>query len=186
MDPLTHRHLDAALELADFKSCPMHRLAVLSLLLGVPACTPEPTPPSSEQAAVFAQTVDVELVVVAARNAMRYETTRLEAPEGATVRLVMDNEVTTSPSMLHNVVVLEEDADVGRIGRAAAGVEDHVPDDPAVLVATPMARPRGKTAVVFTMPPAGEYPYICTYPGHFTMMQGVLVSRAQSPARAGG
>jgi len=163
----------------------MRTLLALSLLISMAACAPPASEPSPEQIEVFTQAVDVELVVVAARNAMRFETTRIEAPEGATVRLVMDNEATTSPSMLHNVVVLVEGADVEQIGRSAAGAEDNVPDDPAVIVATPLARPRGKTAVVFTMPPAGEYPYICTYPGHFLMMQGVLVSTPQSPSRAG-
>ena len=154
----------------------MRSLTALCLLLSAAACSPPPPETTPEQAEVFDQSVDVELVVVTARNAMRYETTRIEAPEGATVRLVLDNEATTSPSMLHNVVVLAPGADQARIGRAAAGLEDHVPEDPDVLVATPMARPGGRTAVVFTMPPAGEYPYICTYPGHFQMMQGVLVS----------
>ena len=153
---------------------------VLCLLAVLSACTPQPAEPSEEQAEVFAQDVDVELVVIAAGNAMRYETTQIEAPEGATVRLVMDNEATTSPSMLHNVVVLTEGADVDQIGRAAAGVDGYVPRDPAVIAATPIASPRGRTAVVFTMPPAGEYPYICTYPGHFLMMQGVLVSTPRS------
>lgn len=156
----------------------------LAVSVLITACTSEPATPSAAQAEVFSESVDAELVVVAARNAMRFETTRIEAPEGATVRLVMDNEATTSPSMLHNVVVLAGGADVGRIGRAAAAMEDHVPDDPDVLVATPIARPRARTAVVFTMPPAGEYPYVCTYPGHFTMMEGVLVSTPRASARA--
>ncbi|GAB5535683.1 MAG: hypothetical protein Rubg2KO_19320 [Rubricoccaceae bacterium] len=179
MDPVTLCDPPAragAIEPAVRDSLLMRIILLFWLVAFVAACTTEAPEPSPEQLEVFSQPVDVELVVVAARNAMRFETTRIEAPEGATVRLVMDNETTTSPSMLHNVVVLAEGADVEQIGRAAAGVEGNVPDDPAVIVATPLARPRGKTAVVFTMPPAGEYPYICTYPGHFLMMQGVLVS----------
>ncbi|TVQ02364.1 MAG: hypothetical protein EA359_11920 [Balneolaceae bacterium] len=31
--------------------------------------------------------------------------------------------------------------------------------------------------VTVTVPPPGSYPYICTYPGHFTMMQGRLISQ---------
>ena len=152
------------------------RLTTLSLAFLVAACASEPAPPSPEQTAIFAQPVDAELVVVAQRNAMAYETTRIEAPAGATVRIVMDNSTTTSPTMLHNVVVLRAATDVQRVGRAAAGDVDHIPTDAAVLAATPIAGPGAKTAVVFTMPPAGEYPYICTYPGHFQFMQGTLVS----------
>lgn len=152
---------------------------LLCVLVLASACASEAPPMSAEQVAVFKQEVDVELVVTAAQNAMRFETTRIEAPEGATVRLVMDNETSTSPAMLHNVVVLATGADIEAIGRAAVGTDGYVPDDPDVLVATPLARPRGKTAVVFTMPPAGEYPYVCTYPGHYVLMRGVLVSTPQ-------
>jgi len=160
------------------------RLSALALCLvgfAVPAgvlaaCAQEPAPPSPEQTAVFAQTVDAELVVASAPNAMRYQTARIEAPAGATVRVVMDNSGTSSPTMLHNVVVLRTAGDVQRVGRAAAGDADHLPNDPAIVAATPLAGPGQRTAVVFTMPPAGEYPFICTYPGHFQFMQGTLVS----------
>ena len=150
---------------------------LLSVLLA--ACASEPAPPSPEQAALFAQPVDAELVVVPQKNTMAYtpESTRIEAPAGATVRLVLDNTETTSPTMVHNAVVLRGGAaDVQRVGRAATGVADHIPADPAILAATPLAGPGEKTAVVFTMPPAGTYPFICTYPGHYPFMQGTLVS----------
>ncbi len=64
----------------------MTRLALLALAMTVAACG-EPPGPSPEQIALFEQDVDVELVVPAVRNAMRYEVGRIEAPAGATVRL---------------------------------------------------------------------------------------------------
>ena len=146
------------------------------LLLVLAACAAEPREMSPEQAAAFAQPVDAELVVSAERNALAYAVGRIEAPAGATVRLVMDNTVSTSIAMIHNVVVLADEAAVERVGLAAAGVRDNVPDDDAILAYTPLARPGERTAVVFTMPPPGTYPFICTYPGHFQLMQGVLVS----------
>ncbi len=150
---------------------------ILALFLG--ACASEPAPPSPEQTAVFAQKVDKELVVAAQANAMAYTTatSRIEAPAGATVRIVVDNSATTSPTMVHNVVVLRGGAaDVQRVGRAATGVASHIPNDPAIIAATPLAGPGERRAVVITMPPAGSYPFICTYPGHYQFMQGTLVS----------
>lgn len=149
--------------------------ALLGLLV-LAACGSDPRPPSPEQQAVFDQAVDAELVVVAARNALRYETTEIRAPAGATVRLVMDNTSTTSPAMVHNVVVVRDEAAVERVGRAAAGVRETGPPDAAVLAFTPLAGPGERTAVVFEMPPPGEYPFLCTYPGHFQFMQGVLIA----------
>ena len=152
------------------------RQLVALVLFALAGCATDPPTPSADQEAVFAETVEVELVVTTAKNAMRYETLRIEAPEGARVRLVLDNRTTTSPSMLHNAVVLAPDADVDAIGRAAAGLATFVPDDPAVIAATPIARPQEQTAVVFTMPAAGVYPFVCTYPGHYQFMRGELVS----------
>ena len=140
------------------------------------ACAPEPREMSAEQAALFAQPVDAELVVPAERNALSYAVTRVEAPAGATVRLVMDNTASTSPAMVHNVVVVADGAAVERVGEAAAGVRDNVPDDDAILAFTPLARPGERTAVVFMMPAPGAYPFLCTYPGHYRFMQGVLIS----------
>ena len=144
--------------------------AALLLLVGC-ADPPEMT---AEQRAVFAEAVEVELVVAAERNAMRYADMRIEAPAGTRVRLVMDNTATTSPAMVHNVVVVQTEVAVQRVGLAARG--ENLPDDPAILAATPLARPGQRTAVVFTMPPPGEYPFLCTYPGHWRAMQGTLVS----------
>ena len=161
------------------------------LLLVLAACAPEPRETSPEQAAVFAQAVDAELVVPAERNALAYSVRRVEAPAGATVRLVMDNTASTALAMIHNVVVVTDAAAVDRVGVAAAGVRDNIPDDDAILAYTPLARPGERTAVVFTMPPPGRYPFLCTYPGHFQLMQGVLVSTspptdAAPPDSSGG
>ena len=151
--------------------------ALAAVALTASGCA-EPSGPSPEQAALFARPVDAELVVPADKNAMRYSVGRVEAPAGATVRLVMDNSVTTSPAMVHNVVVVRDEPSVERVGRAAATVPDNIPDDGAILAYTPLTRPGQRSAVVFTMPPPGEYPFLCTFPGHWATMQGTLVSTA--------
>ena len=149
------------------------RTAVLLLVLAGCADAPETT---AEQREVFERPVEAEVVVAAARNAMRFADVRVEAPAGATVRLVMDNTGTSSPAMVHNVVVLSEPGAVERVGQAAARAPDNIPEDDAIRVYTPLTGPGERSAVVFTMPPAGEYPFICTWPGHYTTMQGTLVS----------
>ncbi len=134
----------------------------------------DPIPP--DQVALFEEEVDIELVVRARANALEYLDTRIEAPAGAKVRLVIDNTASSSAAMVHNVVVIQSAADVQRVALASQGAPGNIPDDAAVLAHTPHAQPHTKAAVIFTMPAAGEYPYICTYPGHFQTMRGTLVS----------
>ena len=43
-----------------------------------------------------------------------------------------------------------------------------------MLVHMPLAKPGESSEVTFTAPEPGKYPYICTVPGHYMMMKGVL------------
>jgi len=151
-------------------------LAAVVLVFTLPGCGGGVDPIPPEMVPIFEEQVDVELVVRARRNAMEYLDTRIEAPAGAKVRIVIDNTETSSSAMVHNVVVIQVESAVDRVALAAQRAPGNIPDDPAILVYTPQAEPHTKMAVVFTMPPAGEYPFICTYPGHFQTMRGTLVS----------
>jgi azurin len=54
----------------------------------------------------------------------------------------------------------------------------YVPKSKKVLHATRMVAPLSATALRFTAPKTpGDYPYICTFPGHWIIMKGVMVVR---------
>jgi azurin len=116
-------------------------------------------------------------------NEMRFEQTEFTVRPGQQVRLVMEN-TATSIAMHHNIVVLNTtDGDVvNRVGLAAleAGeAADYIPQDASILAYTPMAAPGETTEVTFTAPmEPGTYLYICTYPGHYMMMQGTMTVTA--------
>lgn len=112
-------------------------------------------------------------------NEMRYEQTAFTVQAGQEVTIVFEN-VATTPAMVHNVVILNDDSDetVNRVGMAAleAGeANEYIPDDPAILAHTPLAQPGETVRVTFTAPSEpGTYRYICTFPGHYMMMQGTM------------
>lgn len=130
-----------------------------------------PAPSSAE--------VDKTVTIEPAGNEMRFERTEFTAAPGETIRIVFEN-TATSPSMQHNVVVLNTDDDeavqrVGEGGLDAGSTADYVPDDPAVLAYTEIAPPGETVEVVFTVPSEpGDYRYICTFPGHWATMQGTM------------
>ena len=108
---------------------------------------------------------------------MAFATDSVSVPAGAEVTLILEN-TATLPTMVHNVVVLTTNSvdDVNRIGMAAISAPDYLPEDNAILVATPMAQPGETVRVTFTTPSEpGVHRFICTYPGHYAAMQGVLV-----------
>jgi azurin len=51
----------------------------------------------------------------------------------------------------------------------------YVPDAPEVLVHTRVIEPANSTTIHFDAPKEpGDYPYLCTFPGHASIMRGVM------------
>lgn len=119
-----------------------------------------------------------EIVIQPIGNEMRFATREFTVKAGSDVRIIMDN-IATNDAMKHNVVILKIDANIQAVGLAAtkAGeTAEYVPDHEDILFYTPLADPGEKTEVSFTAPPPGDYPFVCSYPGHWLLMKGVMHS----------
>ncbi len=116
-----------------------------------------------------------EIVIEPVGDELKFKVTEFTVAPGQTVRLVFKN---TAKVMPHNVIVLNTDSPsvVNRVGTAAIAESDYVPDDPAILAYTEVAQPGETVEVTFKAPDKpGRYRYVCTFPGHYTLMQGVMV-----------
>lgn len=123
-----------------------------------------------------------EVILKPEGNMVAFEMVEITAKAGSQLKVVMDN-IATNPGMRHNFVLLnvgpDDEATIENIGIGAiqAGeAKDYIPDSKAILAYTPMANAGERTEVVFTVPPPGDYSYICTYLGHYIQMRGVLHS----------
>jgi azurin len=130
--------------------------------------TPEPTvAPKPVQ--------HVELQIASVANTMTFDKTALTVPTGAEVHLVLKNNATMS-TLPHNWVLVKTgtEASVAAAGLKydQAGYVDVRDHD--MLAHTIQAKPGDTAEVTFTAPDPGTYPYICTTPGHYMMMKGVL------------
>ena len=145
-------------------------LSLFLLTVGLAGCGGAEAEPKSE--AVSAMTL------TPVGNTMAFEQTEFTVKAGTDVTLTFEN-TATSAAMEHNVVLLADNAaaTIDRVGQAAmsAAANAYVPEDEAVLAATDLAKPGETVTLTFTAPSEpGEYAYICTFPGHYTMMQGTL------------
>lgn len=114
--------------------------------------------------------LSVELTPVG--NELKFEQTTFSVKAGQEIELTFNN---TSTAMPHNVVLLNSASAVDRVGTAAMTVDDYIPEDDAILAYTAVAQPGETVKMTFTAPSEpGEYPYICTVPGHYFMMKGVM------------
>lgn len=99
---------------------------------------------------------------------------------GQAVKLTLRNPDATA----HNLLLLERGASIEEIGLAAnemakspEGVKKHFrPDDKRILHATRLVAPKGEETLRFMAPKVpGKYPYVCTFPGHWALMNGVMI-----------
>ena len=141
-----------------------------------PAATPSAAPAAAPSAAApAAAAAKVELELSAVGNTMAFDKTKLTVPAGAQVHLTLKNPATMA-TLPHNWVLVATgtQAAVAAEGLAKAPDAGYVVDGPNVLAHTPLAPPGGTTEVTFTAPAPGNYPYICTVPGHYISMKGTL------------
>jgi uncharacterized protein len=116
------------------------------------------------------------------KDIMKYDKQLLTAKAGTVLQIVMRN----PDHMQHNFVLIKPKttdkvgaaADKLAQGATAGSVTSrmqYVPRMPEVLYATPMLNPGGTYRLTIKVPDTpGDYPYICTFPGHWRIMRGIL------------
>ncbi|MFK7789697.1 MAG: plastocyanin/azurin family copper-binding protein, partial [Phycisphaeraceae bacterium] len=121
--------------------------------------------------------LDLTTIDILAIAGMKYDKETLTVTAGRPVELTLINPDT----MEHNLVITKPGQAQG-IGAAmsadpaAAAAIGYVPkNNSAVLHYTAMLRPGERYTLRFFAPTTpGLYEYVCTYPGHYTSMRGVL------------
>ena len=107
-----------------------------------------------------------------------FDRTQIYVEAGKPFELVFEN----VDIMPHNLVMAQPGqlAKVGVAGEAMAAdpnayAKNFVPSLPEVLKATKLLQPGQTERILITAPSeAGDYPYVCTFPGHWTRMNGVM------------
>ena len=115
---------------------------------------------------------------------MKFDLTDLAVPPGARVKLTFEN----PDDMPHNVVFCSPGTDVVQLVNKMleqpelALKNNFLPDDPKVWLKSRLVNPHEKQELEFTAPTvAGNYPYVCSFPGHAASMQGVLRVLSDGP-----
>lgn len=141
-----------------------------------PATTPPiPLTPSASASAAPEAAKKVELEIASVGDTMFYDKKTLTVPTGAQVHLTLKNNGKLAV-MTHNWVLVKKgtEAKVALAGMEKAPDAGYVVPSDDVLAYTPLAAPQKSVEVTFTAPAPGDYPYICTFPGHYVVMKGVL------------
>ena len=121
---------------------------------------------------------DKVIVLKTIPNKMEYDLKTLEVEAGQTVAIVFEN----TDFMQHNLLIVKPGS-LETVGAAAdkmaadpQGAEkNYIPDVAELMYSTRLVNPGEKVVLTFTAPAEpGDYPYLCTFPGHWRIMNGVL------------
>lgn len=151
------------------------------LLLRILSNRDASAPQIEEVASEVVAPVETALEIGCAENQLAFDPTELVAPTNGQIRLTFHNHSTV---FLHNwVLVNGGEAAVDQVLQAAviAGPEqNYLPGDMSNVIAhTELVESGSSATIAFATPPAGEYTYLCTFPGHcLAGMRGTLIVTA--------
>ena len=122
-------------------------------------------------------------IEITANDQMQFDKKVIEVPAGEEVTLVFNN-VGKLPkaAMGHNVVILKPDSDIMAFGAGAiaAAASEYIPQSGPLadqLVAhTKLLGPGETDTITFTLA-AGVYKFLCSFPGHYALMQGTITAK---------
>jgi putative membrane-bound dehydrogenase-like protein len=126
---------------------------------------------------------DILLELNTVSQKMAYDRTTLTATAGQYVEIRLNNK----DQMPHNLVVIDQGS-LKNFGQLVdeflkdpkAAKKEYIPNSRYVLGATKMLNPGESGSAFFKVPDKpGIYPFVCTFPGHWRMMQGVIIVNAK-------
>lgn len=109
-------------------------------------------------------------------DTLKFDLATLEAKAGSTVTVVFQN---TSTINQHNWVLVQSGTkdEVSAAGAAAGVGMAWIPEgDDRVLAKTGLLDPGTTQEVMFNVPAAGTYQFVCTFPGHNITMFGEFIA----------
>jgi len=135
--------------------------------------------PAASQSAQTAAPAATAPIVVTGNDQMQFSLKTIEVAAGAPVVLVFQNVGTMAKEVMgHNLTILNSGVSVADFGTKAmtAKETDYIPasESASIFAHTRLLGPGESDTLKFTAPSAGDYPYLCTFPGHFAVMQGVM------------
>jgi azurin len=122
-----------------------------------------------------------DTISLSAGENMRFDNELFRVRAGKKIKLIFTNTGKKSPaSMTHNVVILMKGTDIADFADAVHNAKDeqYVPASVSSLVIahTRLVSGGDSDVVEFTIPLAGVFDFICSFPGHWGTMQGKIVA----------
>ncbi|MFD1096272.1 azurin [Salegentibacter chungangensis] len=122
---------------------------------------------------------DVVEISLTGNDQMKYNKNEIRVKAGQTVKLTFEHVGEMSKDVMgHNFVLLKQGIDMAEFAQKAmkAKANDFIPEGTdAIITHTKMLGGGESTTIEFKAPPKGTYQYLCSFPGHYSLMNGKFI-----------
>ncbi len=118
------------------------------------------------------------IVVLNSNDAMLFDKKVIKVNSGEKVTFTLNHVGKMGKNFMgHNFVLLKKDVDVDDFAQRAIQARDneYIPEGDEIIVTTKMLGGGESDTIVFDAPEPGKYIFICTFPGHYQLMQGEFI-----------
>jgi len=119
---------------------------------------------------------DTIKITLNSNDRMQFDKSALQVFEGQTVILTLVHTGTMPVSAMgHNFVLLAKGTSVSEFAKEALKAQDndYIPEDGSNLIAyTELIGGGESTTITFQAPEKGTYDFLCSFPGHSSLMKG--------------
>lgn len=117
-----------------------------------------------------------QTISISTKPGLKFDTEKVDVKAGSRIKFVFNN----NDDMLHNCVIVKPGT-ANAVGNQALRLNlngaklNYVPASADVLFHTNILQPESAESIYFTAPTEpGDYQFVCTFPGHSSLMQGIL------------
>ncbi|WP_029035656.1 azurin [Salinimicrobium terrae] len=128
-----------------------------------------------------AATIEIEqpvrTIVINSNDQMRFDTNEIKVKAGEKIKLTLNHTGKMAKNVMgHNFVLLTKGTDVNKFGRAAMDEKEneYIPST-GVIAHTKLIGGGESTTIEFTAPAKGTYDFVCSFPGHYSIMKGKFI-----------
>ena len=153
----------------------MRKLIIIAATLFLMSCGS-----GEKQEGTTAKATSNATIALSTGDEMKFDKTMLMVEEGQEVTLTLTHTGEMPKEVMgHNWVLLKEGTDISAFADLAVSATetDYIPESDAIIAYTKTIGGGESTTVTFIAPSKGSYEYICSFPGHYSMMKGKLMVR---------
>ena len=118
------------------------------------------------------------VIIINSNDLMKFDQNELRVFEGQKITLTLNHTGKMSKEIMgHNFVLLKKETNLNDFAQRAmlARQNEYIPMGNETIAYTKMIGGGESDTITFTAPEKGSYTYICTFPGHYGLMKGVLI-----------